>query len=325
MLSVILYGRNDDHGYNYHKRLSVSINAIAQLLTEPGDEILFTDYNSPNDFPTVVEAIRDTLTPRAKELIRVFRVRPEQHRQFSKETSLPLLEPVARNVAIRRSNPANKWVLSTNADMLFVPKMEDESLSSIVSILEDGFYSAPRFELPEQFWEMVLDRMDPNGNLRFLREKCRNLRLNTVVKAEGFIQYDNPGDFQLLLRKDLLEMGGFDERMLKGWHVDANLCKRASLLIKRGGSLEDRLITFHCNHTQKASVLHSKVHTENDWSVFVDNAALTPRQPVEDWGLAREEVEEVDFKETGRLVHVKALAAVLEGSLEMEEKLSIGR
>ena len=82
MLSVITYGRNDNHGYNLHKRTAISLNAIAEVLSDPEDEILFVDYNTPNDHPTFLEAISDTLTEKAKKLIRIFRVRPEIHRPF---------------------------------------------------------------------------------------------------------------------------------------------------------------------------------------------------------------------------------------------------
>ncbi len=88
MLSVIVYGRNDHHGYHYPKRLSISLNAIAEVLTDPLDEILFVDYNSPNDLPTAPEAIADTLTQQAKGRLRIFRVRPQQHRQLAKVTPL---------------------------------------------------------------------------------------------------------------------------------------------------------------------------------------------------------------------------------------------
>ena len=82
MLSVIVYGRNDSHGYNLHKRAAISLNAIAEVLTAPDDEILFVDYNTPDDFPTFVEAIHDTLTSRAKDVLRVLRVRPAHHQRY---------------------------------------------------------------------------------------------------------------------------------------------------------------------------------------------------------------------------------------------------
>lgn len=79
MLSVVLYGRNDSHGYNLHKRAAISLNAIAQLLTDADDEILFVDYNTPDDLPTFPEAIADTLTPEAVARLRILRVRPAVH------------------------------------------------------------------------------------------------------------------------------------------------------------------------------------------------------------------------------------------------------
>ena len=66
MLSVVLYGRNDSHGYNLHKRAAISLNAIAEMLTDPDDEILFVDYNTPDELPTFPEAIADTLTDKAR-------------------------------------------------------------------------------------------------------------------------------------------------------------------------------------------------------------------------------------------------------------------
>ena len=106
MLSVIVYGRNDSHGYNLHKRAAISLNCIAEVLSDVDDEILFVDYNTPNDLPTFVEAIYDTLTPKAKSVLRVFRVRPDLHSRLGGDrTHLLALEPHSRNIALRRSNP----------------------------------------------------------------------------------------------------------------------------------------------------------------------------------------------------------------------------
>src|SRR5579863_87501 len=98
MISVILYGRNDSYGYNLHKRAALSLNCIAELLTDADDEILFVDYNTPDDFPTFPEAIQDTLTPRARQILRILRVRPHIHKRFRTRTHLLALEPIARNI-----------------------------------------------------------------------------------------------------------------------------------------------------------------------------------------------------------------------------------
>ncbi|MFI5334482.1 MAG: hypothetical protein ACHQT8_04875 [Chlamydiales bacterium] len=322
MLSVILYGRNDQHEYNYQKRLAMGLNCIAELLTMEGDEILFVDYNSANDEPTVIEVLQDTLTERAKGLIRTIRVRPSHHEEM--KSSLPLLEPVARNVALRRSNPKNKWVLSTNGDMLFVPVSEKESLSEIVSGLPEGFYLLPRFELPENLWELGLDRMDPQGNIAFLKEKGTAMHLNTMVRRSGFLAYDNPGDFQLMLRRDIFHIGGFDEKMRSRWHVDANLCRRMSLLRKqKPDQLENRLWGYHCNHTRKDSLLHKKHHSENDWSRFVGKINAPMLLDQKQWGLEGKILEEIrlDPSRSRHESHTKGISSSLQASKVSPELL----
>src|SRR5262245_35619233 len=152
MISVIVYGRNDDYGYNLHKRAALSLNCIAHVLCDVDDEIIFVDYNTADDFPTFPEAIQDTLTPKARRLLRILRVRPAVHRRYAHTTHLPALEPIARNIGIRRSNPANHWILSTNTDMIFVPR-GSSSLSDIVRELESGYFHTPRFDVPESLWE----------------------------------------------------------------------------------------------------------------------------------------------------------------------------
>src|SRR4051812_28388993 len=179
MISIVLYGRNDSYGYNLHKRAALSFNCMAEVLTDPDDEILFVDYNTPDDFPTFPEAIQDTLTEKAKERLRILRVRPSIHARFKDRTHLQALEPVARNIAIRRSNPANRWILSTNTDMIFVPR-NGQSLSDIVRDLPDGYFGIPRFEIPESLWE-CLDRYDAPGTIRTVGEWGWNFHLNEIV------------------------------------------------------------------------------------------------------------------------------------------------
>jgi hypothetical protein len=293
MISVILYGRNDSHGYNLPKRAAISLNGIAEVLSDPDDEIVFVDCNTPDDMPTFPEAIRDTLTPRARELLRVLRVRPAVYDRHRNGTRFDVLEPLCRNVAIRRSRPGNRWILCTNTDMVFVPREKGRSLSEIVSDLPDGFYELPRFEVPEALWES-LDRSDPGAILRSFEEWGRSLHLNEVVRADRYNRFDGPGDFQLMLRSQIFEIDGFDESMVLGWHVDSNLCRRMNLLNGRTDSLLDRCFAYHCDHTRCSTVYHTADRTENDADRFVKSVS-SPRLPgqSETWGIAGEEIEEI--------------------------------
>src|SRR5436190_7085847 len=110
MISVILYGRNDSHGYNLHRRFATSLNCLAEILTEPDDEIVFVDYNTPVTLPSIPEALADTLTRTCVSKLRVVRLTPDVHlRAYGGRTHLAAVEPLARNVGIRRCNPANRW------------------------------------------------------------------------------------------------------------------------------------------------------------------------------------------------------------------------
>lgn len=288
MISIILVGRNDSYGYNLHKRAAISINCIASLLTDKDDEIIFVEYNALDLLPTFPEAIQDTLTEAAQKRLRIIRVPAAVHDRIKFSSHLNIIEPVARNIALRRSNEKNPWVLSTNTDMIFVPRDRQRSLSEIVAQQQRGFYGVPRFELPERLWES-LDRKDPPAILDKVEAWGRRFRLNEAVRIHPFMLYDSPGDFQLAHRRDLFAMDGFNEEMIIGWHVDANLCKRMSLVFGAPTSLADDLFSYHCDHTRVETPMHAGGRVENDWNVYcTDITSPTIPAQAESWGLPDE-------------------------------------
>lgn len=292
MLSVVVYGRNDNHGYNLHKRAALSINAIAETLSHSGDEIIFVDYNTPDEIPTFPQAIADTLTDKAREKLRIIRVRPSFHHQFAGKTRLVALEPHARNIGIRRSNPANSWVLSTNTDMVFAPRSE-KSLSDLVSGLEEGFYHLPRFEVPEGFWES-LDRKSPAKTIGNFRDWGKRYHLDEIVYGDFDNLYEAPGDFQLFTRGDLDRINGFDESMILGWHVDSNIARRMRMLRGQVLTLTDKLSGYHCSHTRQATIYHGHSRVENSLDAYCRNLTRfdIPEQAAH-WGAPEIEFEEI--------------------------------
>jgi len=312
MISIVLYGRNDSYGYNLHKRAALALNCMAEVLSDPADEILFVDYNSPDDHPTFPEAIADTLTDKVVERLRILRVRSSIHDRVAMRTHLVAIEPIARNVAVRRSNPANRWILSTNTDMIFVPRRR-ASLSEIAGGLADGFYHLPRFEIPESLWE-GFDRRDPRGVIERVSELGRTMFLNEIVFGGEVIKYDGPGDFQLMLRRDLFRIHGFNEEMLLGWHVDSNIAKRLHLLHGTVGDVVDELFGYHCDHTRQVTAAHSHRAASNDSRVFVDHVthATVPAQAAS-WGCAADEIEEIRLGRSSHHVYMHGLRGVLTG------------
>jgi hypothetical protein len=311
VITVVVYGRNDAHGYNLHRRAALSLNCIAEVLTDPDDEIVFVDYNTPDPLPTFVEALADTLTPRCLGLLRTFRVPAALHEQrFAARTHLRALEPVARNAGVRRANPSNRWILSTNTDMIFLP-LAGRSLSEICDELEDGFYGLPRFELPEWLWER-LPRSDPGRAMADIERLGPRLRLDEITLSTDWVRFDAPGDFQLILREDYFAIDGLDEEMLVGYHVDSNLCKR--MVLRRGSieSLEHALAGYHCNHSRDPTVYHGAKPVENDperFMVAVDRSEIPAQRP--SWGLADVELEEVPVGERTELGFAEALATAI--------------
>ncbi len=307
MLSVILYGRNDAHGYNLHKRAALSLNAIASVLTEPSDEIIFVDYNTPEELPTFPETIADTLTAEATRRIRVIRVRGVFHERFTGTTALKALEPQSRNIAIRRANPENRWILSTNTDMVFVPARDSDSLSSICADLPDGYFHLPRFEVPEGFWERA-SRLDPAGIMAAMRFYGKRYHLDEVVYGGFDNIYEGPGDFQLFLRDDLIAIAGFDERMVLGWHADTNIARRMRMLRGRVDTAFPKLAGYHCGHTRQATGLHGARRTENDLTTFVREVG-SPYWTDDSsrWGAPAESFEEFSLTEDRASLYLEAL------------------
>ncbi|MGE3987656.1 hypothetical protein [Pseudorhodoplanes sp.] len=292
MLSVIVYGRNDNFGYNYHKRVSLSLNAFAEHLDNDNDELIFVDYNTSDEFPTLPEAIADTLTARVRSRLRVLRVRANLHRLRAVGAHLDVIEPIARNVGLRRSNPSNRWILSTNADNVLISRGE-HSLSAICSSLEPGHYGLPRFEMPEALWELA-DRANPESARMNFERWAAAARLDEVVHAVSEVGFDNPGDFQLALRTDLFEIDGFDERMQLGWHVDHNLARRLGFRYGDPRSLAGHFKLYHCSHNRQQTATHRGDRTQNDPVRFVHGLAHAelPRQR-DTWGCPADDIEDV--------------------------------
>ena len=297
MISIAMVGRNDSHGYNMHKRIAVCINSLSHILDDPNDEILFSDCNTRDDLPTVVEAISDTLTEKTKSHLRIFRIRPSLFKKYNGNSRLPISESLSKNVAIRRSNPHNPWFLSGTSDIVVVPRKSKKSLTQLVTEIEEGFYGLPRFGVPEFMWKTI-SRMEPAKCIENIRRWGEDYYLNNAVLMDRpEILYDAPGDFQLCLRTQLFDICGFDERMIHCWHQDSNLAKRLFLLNGKTCSLLDQAYCYHLDHTWEVDYLHdmsSGTLITNDEDEFVFSVSSpTIDSQKNTWGLPFEKVEEI--------------------------------
>jgi hypothetical protein len=290
MLSIIVYGRNDAHGYNMHKRVAISLNSMAEKLSMEDDEIIFVDWNTPDAIPTLIEDISDTITPKCLSLLKVIRVRESDHRALSPAgLKRPTIEPYARNIAIRRANPKNQWLLSTNTDMIFITN-EDQSLSELVQSFPSGYYQSYRFELPEFIWS-TFDRLDAKSCIQKSKTWIQDTGLSKKINLDinGIKAADAPGDFQLAPLQNWKEIRGFPESLVNGWGVDGAVIEN---LTKSSGQAsyipENKLITVHCNHLRSLTHFHNPVlPTNKEQNSYTLND--------DDWGLTKSEFRVIDI------------------------------
>lgn len=294
-ISVIVYGRNDNHGYNYHKRVALSLNSFAHHL-DSEDEIIFVDWNSPEGHPAVPISIADTLTPKAVSLTRVISVPHAIHQAVLPHgVNRHILEPHARNTAIRRVQDESDWILSTNTDVILKPKRYDWREKVIDS--SHAYLACPRFELPEFFWE-TLHRSNPDEVSLRIAGFANDARLERWIESHEYCLYDAPGDFQFVRRQVAEGIGGFDERMVYGWHVDSNFAKRVWLETNSVSSVKDYVQIFHCNHNRTPTHFQVLGNRSNSPVEFVDRISLGTHKPnPSNWGLNDLPVEKVRLEE----------------------------
>lgn len=286
MITFLVVGRNDGYGINLHKRTAISLNYLATLCREADDEIVYVDCNTPAYDLTLVEAIADTLTPQAKTYLRVYRISKEQMHGAIGETPLPFSDELSRNVGIRRSNPKNKWILSTNCDILIQP-IGNTTLQGILSELTPRFYVCPRVGVPMAQWQM-LDRMDINQISGFCDEVIKQGFRFSPEKDQPWLRFSSVGDFQLALREHWFQIRGCEEGMKFWGHSDANNSKRLSIL-NGGGRTPDLggfLRVLHLDHNPTVQVSHEKTLVHNDWKKWVEDVTDFRSQNGENWGLA---------------------------------------
>lgn len=294
MISVILIGRNDDYEGDFRHRVVLSINVLAEQLKNT-DEIIFVDWNSPQGAGTLPQAIAGSLTQQATALTRTIEVGGGIHAEFARRGAFAAIVPVvAYNAAIRRADPSSKWILITTSDMLLVSRDTGRTLSDVAAGLPDGVYGLPRFELPRWVWQ-GLDPCDPSAAATCLSKFGKCLHLEEAVRLPPPVLFDSPGDFQLVLRADLLAIDGLDEGMSMGaLGPDSNLLKRLELWGRRTVSLERHFAGYHCNHTSSAGSSHRTGRVENDTGLFVEEVARAdlPFQRCS-WGLADRALPEI--------------------------------
>ena len=291
MISIVVVGRNDNHGYNLSKRVSSSLNSMAQMLSE-GDEIIFVDWNTPTGYPVMPRSIQDDLLPKTKSLLRIIRVPESVHNLVSEGSNRALIEPIARNVGIRRASPGSKWILSTNTDILFASP-SGKNFQEIFFDLEESLWLTYRFELPEFVWD-EMDRRNPSATSNLVLKWYNNKNVLNRIRVDSATDTDFPipdgvGDFQLATKSLWTQLTGFPEEMKKGWHVDSRLTLQMARISLNKPQLisESDLVIFHQNHLRNSTAYHGASETNSLSEV------KKPYNNSDTWGLSDIALEEI--------------------------------
>lgn len=295
MISIVVVGRNDNHGYNLSKRVASSLNSMARMLSE-GDEIVFVDWNTPIGYPVMPVSIKDDLLPKTKSLLRIIRVPQLIHNLVSEGSNRALIEPIARNVGIRRASPSSKWILSSNTDILFTSPSA-KNFREIFGNLEESLWLTYRFEIPEFIWDN-LDRRNPESTSDHLLHWYRNGSVLNRIRVDSASGADFPipdgvGDFQLATKFLWNKSTGFPEEMKKGWHVDTRLTLQMGRITPNKPKLisESDLVIFHQNHLRNSTAYHGSSETNSLSEV------AKPYTNSISWGLFENVLEEIELND----------------------------
>lgn len=291
-----MVGRNDDHGYNLQKRVTTSLNSIASFLRAE-DELIFVDWNTPSEFPVMPIAIWDSLTEHCRKVLKVIKVSENEHNSVKGDSGRKLLEPIARNVGIRRAKLSSKWVLSTNTDIIFVPT-NFNNFADLCETLDERLWMCSRYELPEFIWESF-DRKDVVRTQKELSALHNESALALSVRLRPFPDVDfdicdGVGDFQLATRKHWEAIGGFPESMLHGWHVDTRATIAFNSVTKTTPKIlaDGQMVMYHQNHQRTPTSYHS------DAAVNPSEVAKLPYSNQKNWGIAEKVLPEINLEET---------------------------
>lgn len=198
-LSLVLTGRNDGYGGDFHARLVRTLRFNHRELVARGitHEVVFIEWAPPPDRASLRDVLFGAAPELDREVFAWYVVDPMYQTVLSLNPRLEYLEFLAKNVGVRRAR--GRFVLTSNCDVYLGRRVLDaiggDELKARV------LYRAPRHDLdlsttsvPE--WEMLEDP----GNLAGPAHVLKPPFMGSAT-----------GDFAMLDRDSFHEIRGFNE------------------------------------------------------------------------------------------------------------------
>jgi len=199
-VSLVLTGRNDDHGADFKARFFRTLRFNHRELSARGilHEFVFVEWAPLSDRARLVDMVFNAIPELDPSVCQWYVVDPRYQQELSLNPRLVYLEFLAKNVGVRRAR--GRFVLTTNCDVYLGRKVLDafargELKSGVV-------YRAARHDLKLELGEVILDWPQLEDPLN-LDGPPRRLKPPFMTGATG--------DFVLLDRMTFHEIRGFNE------------------------------------------------------------------------------------------------------------------
>jgi hypothetical protein len=236
VFSIVLTGRNDDHGVDFRTRFFAALrfNHRELSIRSIPHEFLIVEWAPPDDRPLLADLAVDEVPELAPPNVAWYVVDRRYQETLSLNPRLEYLEFVAKNVGLRRAHA--EFLLSSNCDVYLgrriLERLERRGLQAGV------VYRAPRHDLKGEVSRYPIDWQvleDP----QWLDSPPPQLKLPFMAGATG--------DFLLLDRRTFYELRGFNEMYrLARINIDRNFLVKA---VSQGLGIEDiGGPVYHVNH-----------------------------------------------------------------------------
>ncbi|NQU67301.1 MAG: hypothetical protein HQ510_05105 [Candidatus Marinimicrobia bacterium] len=277
-LSIIATSRNDDHGGDTLKRMTLFVNGlITQTRKYQAEmELIIVEWNPPEGKPLLHEVLP---TPCKEDLLKIrYIIVPENiHKKFRHGDTIPLFQMIAKNVGIRRAT--GKFVLCTNIDLLFSNDLFEKMINTNLDPMK--VYRANRCDIPssiDENWsfdqqlkfaeENIISTAGKNSHYTHLvkapewayryHSVAKTLQWIAVIRSKivedpielqlRLLDTDACGDFTMMAKDAWMDIQGYPELDLYSIHVDSMGLIAAAALKYDQAIFPQKACTYHIHH-----------------------------------------------------------------------------
>ena len=295
-VSVVIVGRNDDHGQDFLVRINTFVRSLDYQVRDHADlwELVIVEWNPMPDREPLAKVI-DTVHNLA---VRVITVPADMHN--STGSTAPVLEFHAKNVGIRRAR--GDFVLVANPDILFSPALIDEIARK--QLRSDSVYRTDRYDFDTTGIQNVAaaDLVDFALSRSFVvhvMQGAASVSIPVTAEQQQWTRLPRSqidpdvwhtngcGDFMLASRETFFTIRGLYETLEHRWHIDSISLLRFGIAKLRQHVFAAPLCVFHQHHDRR----------EQDVTFqSLDVAALARRPGDTAWGFRDHDLTETHLE-----------------------------